>query len=67
MDGPDPIAQLDQAIAEMRPIARMLFGHYNALREAGFSDAVALRLVEVQATEWWRATLSKSDATAQDD
>jgi hypothetical protein len=43
---PDPLAQLDQALAEMATMAKLLRAHYCAMIAAGFAveQAIALTL-----------------------
>jgi hypothetical protein len=41
---PDPLAMLDQALAEQSTVARFIKGYYDQLRLAGFDDERAMVL-----------------------
>ena len=43
-DEEDPIAALDQAMRALVDTARVLFAHFSALKEQGFTDDQALAL-----------------------
>lgn len=48
---PDPLAQLDQAMAEMATLAKIIHAHYAAMLAAGFTCDQALALtLSYQAT-----------------
>ena len=52
---PDPLAELDQALAAMSTMAKARRTYFNALTAEGFSEQQALELT----TAWQHTTISK--------
>lgn len=44
---PDPLAALDQLLATVADVAKVVGAYYHALREQGFTDVQALELTVV--------------------
>jgi hypothetical protein len=55
-DVPDPLANLDQAMAELRTMGRILRAHFDAMVSAGFDVTQALKLtIGYQQAIWGKA------------